>query len=248
MKASLLNCLTAFKNDVPDAVIKMSSFCGVSLDSASRWNSDRLPQGNALNKLWYLFDAFGYNVSEVAELDPSVRILGEALAYDLVSRKELFDKLQISGSEQYLWRVLQGRLLPLSIRKGALSLESLAETKELVKLAKTEAHGNSIQSLSKVPKQAPRATPATALQTSIAGKIGAIAVADSQSNPSMIAVMAASQLGGLKPLLQYINKGGPNAIQSFRELVGDDEFYEVHDLLKSMSSRKAREFYQPDHS
>jgi hypothetical protein len=253
MKGTLLECLGKYKAGETDAARKLATFCGVSLDTASRWNEKRLPKGAPLNKLWYLLDANGYTVSELTTLHPVIRLLGEAMAFGAVTHQEAMSFLGVGGHEQYLYRVLQGKLTPLSISKGELTLGHLDDMKDLLRLAKEDAFESDLIKLvdrlvertSEPPAAPPRSesddTPATRRH----GKAAPSASAKSSTDHhSPIITMAAAYMGGIKPLLQHIASDGEEAIQAFRDTVGDDAFYEVLDLLKSMSSRKARQFYR----
>jgi hypothetical protein len=255
MKGTLVECLGKFKAGEPDAARKLATFCGVSLDSVSRWNKQRLPKGSPLNKLWYLLDANGYTVHELTTLHPVIKLLGEAVAFGAVNHQEAMSYLHITGHEQYLYRVLQGRLTPLVISKGELRLDHLDDAKQLLRLAKEDAFEKElIKLVDRLVERTPEAPvaipphcatvdPAT---TRRLGKATLDASAGSSADHhSPIVTMAAAYIGGVKPLLQHITSDGEEAIQALRDTVGDDAFYEVLDLLKSMSSRKARQFYRP---
>lgn len=209
-----------FKRNAP-----MAKFCGVAYRTAMEWGDKRKPGGEALNKLYYFLEAHGYKVFG-DKTHPVVYLVGKLVAYDVLTVGQALELFGLSGKQSHVWTALQGKSVPLVARNGEISVETL-----------TRLYGLSLEDA--VAKRAeeglvPAAKPGSSLRSSIPVQ---------SSNDSYITV-AAAFVSGLGPLLKRIDAEGDPAVQAFRSSLDADVFHDVLDLLKSMSSRKAREYYK----
>jgi hypothetical protein len=202
----------------------MAEFCGVSTDTALRWNARRLPNGGTLNKLWFLLEAHGLEVKELKKVLPEVRYIAKLVAFEVLTKEAALTELKLEGAtDDYLWRVLQGKLVPLAIQKKIVTLKRLSQK-----------HGSALQAA--LPSAGVASTPAGSRPAKPPVPIEVTA------SDSHIPV-AAAFLSGLHPLVRRIVADGEESILSLRSEVSDDDFYAVLDGLKAMASRRARQFY-----
>lgn len=196
----------------------IADFCGVSYETALDWTKKREPRGEPLNKLWHFLDAHGLRVAQTESLNPGVYYLGKLIAFGVLTPEEAMNLLGLDGPSMYIWRVLQGKIVPSSIRKGAVTETTLTERYgETMRKAQKEKHD-----LGLVPPPSGSAVP---------------------SNDGSYITVAAAFISGLVPLLTRINEEGEASVKALRAALDDDTFYEVLDGLKAMSGRRAYQFY-----
>lgn len=229
--------LDEFRSPGRERLNVLVDFCGVSHDTALRWSAKRLPKGEVLNKVWYLLQNYDLVVDQVRRLDPTVRYLGELIAFDVLSMVETLHMLELkSDRPQYLYRVLQGDMVPYSIKKKLITRDELVATYEgQLGLAKHEAANQGV-----LPQLEPVAS-VPVEESPGQGVLTPEMLAPEHCSGS-ITSMAASHIAALGPLLEHINREGEAGVSALRAAVGDEAFYRALDGLKAMSSRRASEF------
>ncbi len=204
----------------------MADFCGVSANTATRWNMTRLPVGEPLIRLRYLLEEHGIVVSELKSMKPEMIYVGRLFAFGVLDISQALAVLRIENAKpDYLWRALLGKLVPSAVRGGSVTLKALRK-KYSISLAEAKR------------AQLPGAPPAkmTAPEEQVAPTSG-----------DGYILITAALISGLRPLVGRVVSDGPQAIDALRSQVGDDGFYAVLDGLKAMSSRRAHTFYKGEH-
>lgn len=224
--AALSAMLEAYRQGDFERSKPIAQFCGVSYRTALEWGRKRDPKGEPLNKLWFFLEAHGHIVDELKKLDPTVRYLAKLLAFGVLSQTEACKLLNVQGHSQYLWRVTQGSLVPLVVRKKSLTQVGL-------ELAYAKVLQEAYDMAAMKDLVPPRRQSKSAARPEVATMTG-----DSH------VIVAAAFISALSPLTKRIVEDGEEAIKALRVATGDDVFYAVLDSLKAMSSRKAHQFYR----
>jgi len=195
------------------------------MDTASRWNAKRLPNGKALNKLWFLLEAHELEVKELEKLLPEARYIARLVAFDVLTKEAALTELRLEGgTADYLWRVLQGKLIPLAIQKKTITTNGLTRKYGLA-LGAALPLANAVSTPTKDQSAKKPPTPGEMV-----------------ARGSHISV-AAAFISGLLPLIRRVNEEGLDSVAALRAEIDEDVFYAVLDGLKAMSGRRAHEFY-----
>jgi|GEM_PF-6280852 len=233
-------CLEDYRGGEFESNRILAEFCRVTYRTASEWGKVREPKGEQLNLVWHFLDSHGHVVSAYGRLPEAVRYLGKLVAFEVLTKNQAQELLDVNGGDSYLWRVLQGDVTPLKFKTGEITLDSLKSSyDELLEIAMDMAREKGHIPGSNSPSQAP--TPKEISQPK-AQPVQVPHTADA------IIALAASQYRSLMPLLIHITSGGPDAIKEFRRAVGSEaDFYDVLDLVKGLSSQRAGAFFGVQH-
>jgi hypothetical protein len=230
---SLAECVEQYRSNAGETANQMlASICEVTLDTARSWGPDRLPNGEVRNKLRIYLSERGYDTIELVGCHPVVKVISALVAFDYMTTADAMELLSYT-KEQSLWHALSGKSVPVVVSNGALTLQDLQE--------------KYYDSLSRLKsRRFFRGLEWPGLRPQAASD--AIRPADPPPpNPPTVhepfeALQAASYLLASLPFLRAC-ADDPELRNAVRRLLGDEDFYGILDLLKSMSSREAQRWF-----
>lgn len=171
----------------------------------------------------------GYEFEHTASKYEVVTYLAELVAFRVLTTHEALVLLDVDADDSYFWQVARGDIDPYSVKASVLTAAELAETYGAQLAHKRDEL---------LPRDGPRkvvptidpAPPDSAVQTSTV-------------HPHV--VMTCGALLNCLPYLKALDiERNPDVAAQVREFMGADNFYQILDLLKSMSSREAGKFYR----
>lgn len=232
---STKEALEDFRSKYPDANQQIASFIEAPLNTVRLWKRDRMPGAGNMLKLQVFLTDLGYQLDEPSHKSDTVRYLAQLVAFRVLSVEDAYTLLFNHNEEQnQLWAVFRGDRTPRPIRDGTLTLNDLTETYG-AELASQRAKllpraGPIIR-----PTQPSVREPATPRQE----KVSQVKKADP------LVVQTSSALMACLPYLKALDiNNSPEVGTQVRKLMGANNFFDLLDALKGMSSREAGKFYR----
>lgn len=232
-EGTLLECISAFRQQVLNGDAVMAKFCGVTPSTVATWSKTE-PRGRSLNKLCVLLRYHGFIVSKYAKLSKVVVYVQTLVALEVLSTDQAC-AMGLGKTEQHLWRALQGKIVPYVIRRDELTLDFLRaayddELQENISIFRLE--GLLPKEGEVAVKKAPGPTHPTPQPLT------------SNSALRDAALVAAGHLLAGTPSLEVLAAAGPEGKLLLEEIIGQERFWRTLDMLKAMSSRQAHKFFQ----
>jgi hypothetical protein len=233
---SVQEALEDFRSKHPDANQQIAGFIGAPLNTVRLWKRDRMPNAGNMLKLQVFLAEQGFQLNTPTHESSTVRYLAELVAFRVLSDEDAYTLLFSNNEERnQLWAVFRGDRTPRPIRENTLTLEDLTETysSELAsQRAKLLPRTGRVQVSS--PPRAPKSQAPGQDESKQAERA------------DLLVVQTSSALLACLPHLKALDiSNNPEVGSQVRELMGSDNFFDLLDTLKGMSSREAGRFFNP---
>lgn len=119
MKGTTVECFLHFVAQHRDADVQLQAACQVKLLTARRWvarGGKLLPSGGTMNTLRVFLWDQGYEVAELAKIEPLYRELALLVGRGKVSADEVLKKIGFNADE--IWRLFRGDRNLSAVRRG----------------------------------------------------------------------------------------------------------------------------------
>lgn len=239
-----IQALSHFRSNNPHAVQMLADFCGSSRDTVLRWNEKRQPKGVFLLRLEEFLRAFDYKLNTPASKHEVVRYMATLVAFRLVSTQEALQYFDVKqGGDSYLWQVLRGSISPYYVKAAKISVSELADVYDAELAKKRRELADSFRALAppRVKAISPNRQPRqpTDIRQEAPNKSS-----PEQPPASPFVTMAAGAVLNCLPYLKALDiPNHPEVGAQMRSLIGSDNYFDILDMLKSMSSREAGRYF-----
>lgn len=209
---------------------EVAAFCEVNLDTVQRWLRGTPANGERLIRLWHLLALLGSDSPELRKLPAFNRYLAELLAFGVVS---LDEACQIAGikNTQSLFKITRGQP-PMHPSFNLGELKQLYAPR--LQYAKDQVQGGGAVSQPAEPPEtvAPSGSPAMPSVPDLRQIV-------QHDNKLVLATL----LGAALPLARYLDSPASSAQErsAFRDLVGQENLFDLSNLLNNLCSERARD-------
>lgn len=195
---------------------------GSTPKTVTGWLNGQTPNGERLIKLWHLLAAVGLESPELATLPGFNRYCGELLTFGVITMKELQEICHVVKLQSVL-RMLRG----MPSMRPQYSQEELQELYE----ATLQSRQAEI-----VPMNQPETGPERTAPPD-ESPVSTVSPKDDK-----LIVYAASMLKGVLPLVRQLDSehSTPADRSRLRELVGNDDMFDLSNILNHLCSERAR--------
>jgi hypothetical protein len=267
-KGALIECLADLMRQSIMNADDVAKFCGVTVLTVLHWNNEHPPVGFAYLKLLYLLREAGYEPATPQKAHEASIYVCKLIAFDVLTARDALQLLELEtvNESSYIGRIVRGQVSPLAIKNGSLTLEVLKDmyqteldqkikeklpdlprgdhaAKPDIPRVQTESNSPAPSRVTSCPATPPKPT---TFRVRDQVETGVRSAPTSGQKPDQLIVMTSSALLACLPYLKALQMcESPEVNAEVRELMGRENFFDLLDALKGMSSREAGKFFQP---